>query len=433
MIEDFSLFNNFSALLEKIFNKFGISPNMAEKLDSWAYIILLVILATLLSWGLNIIFRIISPRLFKKRENRMVKLLIKHGILSKIAYCFPPVFILPLLPFAYSDYPRLINGVERVCWIYLIISISLFTNYLLRTTWQIMKESNKNNNISIHSLFQLAKGIVITLALIGVVSIIIDKSPANLITGLGAFAAILMLIFKDTILGLVASIQLMQNDIIRKGDWVMADNEKVNGIISDITLNTVKIINFDNSIVTTPPYSLISSTLKNWRAMQESGGRRIMIALTIETSSITATTTEQLHRWSNIELIRHYIKIKEQDRVEEKVCNTNNPRGTVNGTIDTNLGVFRAYTQLYINSHPLIKRDMLNMVRLLEPTDNGIPFQIYCFTSLTEWKSYESVRSEITEHIISSSQIFDIRLYQNASGYHYISSAYIGIGKNMGQ
>ena len=270
----------------------------------------------------------------------------------------------------------------------------------------------------------------IILALIVVVSIVIDKSPMNLITGLGAFAAVLMLVFKDTILGLVAGVQLMQNDVVRKGDWITTSDEKVNGIVEDITLNTVKVRNYDNTILTVPPYLLISSTLQNWRAMQESGGRRILVTFVIEVGSIITLSDEQLKGWERVELLSDFIAKKRADRVESSEISIG-AKDAVYGSIDTNLGLFRAYSQLYINSLSTVNKSMLSMVRLLDPCENGIPIQTYCFSLVTDWKGYEAVRSGITEHLFSASKMFGLRVFQNASGYHYLSEAYITVGKNI--
>ena len=309
----------------------------------------------------------------------------------------------------------------------MVISFAIFLNYLLGIVWHILNEGERSKNIPLHGLIQLVKGVVLVLSFIIVLSIIIDKSPLTLITGLGAFAAVLMLVFKDTILGLVAGVQLMQNDVVRKGDWITTSDEKVNGIIEDITLNTVKVRNFDNTIVTVPPYLLISSTLQNWRAMRESGGRRIHITFIVEGESIQCLSPEQLNWWSRFDMLRDFITIKEQERGGERSAMLQG----IYGTIDTNLGLFRAYIQLYINQHELLNKSMLSMVRVLDPTPNGIPLQVYCFTVVTEWKGYEAVRSEITEYIYSVSRVFGLRIFQNASGYHYLSEAYITVGKNI--
>lgn len=430
MTEDFSFFHSFVSVLKSLFEKLNLPSEMVEKVDCWLFVLALLLVAILFSWILHLVIRFLIPRLFKRAEGRVLKLLIKHKAISKLTYVLPPIFVLPFLPLAYDDYPKFIAITERIFWIYLIISFTLYLNYLLGLLWHILSEGERNKNIPLHSLLQLIKGIVLILGVVVVVSILIGKSPLNLITGLGAFAAVLMLIFKDTILGLVAGVQLMQNDVVRKGDWITTADEKVNGIIEDITLNTVKVRNFDNTIVTIPPYELISSTLQNWRAMQESGGRRILVTFTIEPSSVFLLSDDKLDEWKRVSILSDFIKLKEQERVEVTALNEGS-RGEVYGTIDTNLGLFRAYLQLYINSLQIINHSMLSMVRLLDVTENGIPLQLYCFSTITEWKGYEAVRSEITEHICSMSRIFGLRIFQNASGYHYLAEAYITVGKNI--
>lgn len=427
MSEESSFFNSFSSVVKTIFESVGISTRIAEEFECWIFILFLLIASILLSWLLHIFIEFIVPRLLKRGKGWVIRLLLKHNTLSKFVYVLPPVFILPFLPLAYNEYPKFISIIEHICWIYMVISFAIFLNYLLGIVWHILNEGERSKNIPLHGLIQLVKGVVLVLSFIIVLSIIIDKSPLTLITGLGAFAAVLMLVFKDTILGLVAGVQLMQNDVVRKGDWITTSDEKVNGIIEDITLNTVKVRNFDNTIVTVPPYLLISSTLQNWRAMRESGGRRINITFIVEGGSIQCLSPEQLNWWSRFDMLRDFITIKEQERGGERSAMLQG----IYGTIDTNLGLFRAYIQLYINQHQLLNKSMLSMVRVLDPTPNGIPLQVYCFTVVTEWKGYEAVRSEITEYIYSVSRVFGLRIFQNASGYHYLSEAYITVGKNI--
>ncbi|MBR4119711.1 MAG: mechanosensitive ion channel [Bacteroidales bacterium] len=429
MREESSFFNSFNSVVRTIFESLGISPNVAEEFECWIFILFLFLVSIFLSWLLHLLIIFLVPRILKRVKGRVVKLLFKHNTFSKLVYVFPPIFILPFLPFASDDYPKFISITERICWIYLIASFTIYLNYLLGIIWHILNEGEKGKNIPLHGLIQLVKGVILVLGFMIILSIIIDKSPLTLITGLGAFAAVLMLVFKDTILGLVAGVQLMQNDVVRKGDWITTPDEKVNGIIEDITLNTVKVRNFDNTIVTVPPYLLISSTLQNWRAMKESGGRRIKITFIVEGESIQPISLEQLNCWRRFDILSDFIDLKEKERRGEVGVMS----GDIYGTIDTNLGLFRAYIQLYINQHQLLSKSMLSMVRILDPTENGIPLQVYCFSVITEWKGYEAVRSEITEYLYSVSRMFGLRIFQNASGYHYLSEAYITIGKNIPQ
>ena len=427
MREESSFFNSFNSVVRTIFESLGISPNVAEEFECWIFMLFLFLVSIFLSWLLRILLIFVFSRIFKRAKGRVVKLLFKRDTFSKLVYVFPPIFILPFLPFASDDYPKFISITERICWIYLIASFTIYLNYLLGIIWHILNEGEKGKNIPLHGLIQLVKGVILVLGFMIILSIIIDKSPLTLITGLGAFAAVLMLVFKDTILGLVAGVQLMQNDVVRKGDWITTADRNVNGIIEDITLNTVKVRNFDNTIVTVPPYALISSTVQNWRAMQESAGRRIMITVTIEEESIKGLSLQQLSSWKRFDILRDFINLKEQERRGQRVRKPQD----IYGTIDTNLGLFRAYIQLYINQHQLLNKSMLSMVRILDPTENGVPLQVYCFTVITEWKGYEAVRSEITEYVYSVSRMFELRIFQNASGYHYLSEAYITVGKNI--
>ena len=432
MQEVFSISDKLTTFIEDLFRRWGFTTDFANKADGWIFVLILIILSFLLSWLLKFIIHRISIVILKRRKATVLKTLAQNNIFARLIYVLPPILILSFLPLIYDDdYPKFIKFLERICWIYFVISFSIYINYILGVVWKILEAKEHTKNIPMHGLLQLFRGIVITLMLIIVVSIIINKSPINLITGLGAFAAVLMLVFKDTILGLVAGVQLSQNDVLRKGDWITADNEKVNGIVLDITLNTVKVRNFDHTIVTIPPYSLISEPMQNWRAMQQSGGRRIRVAVMIEASTIKPLSDEQLDDIKRVDILKDYIIQKEKDREEGIEMNTNNSKGLVNGTIDTNLGLFRAYVQLYAESHSLINKTLMCMVRLLPPADNGVPLELYCFTSITEWKAYESVKSEITEHICSSAPMFGLRIFQNASGYHYIAPAYITTGKNL--
>lgn len=228
-------------------------------------------------------------------------------------------------------------------------------------------------NRPMKGLVQIIKGIIIGLGVIVSVSILLNSTPMHLLTGLGAFAAVLMLVFKDSILGFVAGVQLSQNDMVRNGDWIVVPNTPVNGVIIDVSLNTVKVQNFDNTIVTVPPYSLISGSFQNWRGMSESGGRRIMRSYTVDVDTIRFCTPEMLEDLKSIPYLKEYIDKKEAQQANNEVQNTDNKDGLVNGTIETNLGLFRAYMTLYYNTIRLSIKSLPLLVRTLNPTDNGLP------------------------------------------------------------
>ena len=250
--------------------------------------------------------------------------------------------------------------------------------------------------------------------------------------GLGAFAAVLMLIFKDTILGFVAGVLLSENDMVHIGDWIEMPQNNVNGVVMDITLNIVKVQNFDNTIVTIPPYSLVSGSFINWRGMTESGGRRIMREYALKLDYIQPCTPEFLEKMKKFDAdLADFITEKQKQAAEGKVANTDNPAGLVNGTIDTNVGLLRAYMTLYLKRHPFISKDLLLMVRTLAPTENGLPVQIYCFSSNKNWPSYESIQAEIMEHFVSVLPEFGLYPFQNPTARDYVISGLIESGKDL--
>ena len=242
------------------------------------------------------------------------------------------------------------------------------------------------------------------------ISMLTNRSPFYLIGGLGAFAAVLMLVFKDTITGFVGGILLLENDMMRLGDWIEIPGTAINGVVVDMSLTIVKVMNFDNTIVTIPPYSLISGSFVNWRSMSESGGRRIMRGYTIKIDNIRRCTPDFLERIKALspEMQRFISAMQgggEGLSAEERMY----------GSIDTNLGLFRAYATYYLKAHPMLNKDMLIMVRTLVPTENGVPLQIYCFSGDTVWSHYESIQSEIMEHFAAVLPHFELLPFQASS------------------
>ena len=267
-------------------------------------------------------------------------------------------------------------------------------------------------NHPLKGLPQIAKGLVWLFGIIIIISFLVNKSPLALFTGLGAFAAVVMLVFKDSILGLVAGVQLSQNDMLRVGDWIIVPGTIANGIVADVSLTVVKVRNWDNTLAMLPPYTLVSSSFQNWRTMYESGHRQINRSCNISISSVHAPTQSLLEKLCSIDILSQYITTKLQQEQNGIVENTRNSLGLVNGSIDTNLGLFRAYLTLYLHQHPFVAQDAFLIVNELEPTPQGIPIRIYCYTNVTDWVSHESVQSEIFEHLALMAPRFELELYQ---------------------
>ena len=233
-------------------------------------------------------------------------------------------------------------------------------------------------------------------------------------------AAVLMLVFKDTILGFVASIQLSANKMVVPGDWIEMPSHNADGDVLDISLNTVKVQNWDKTITTIPTYALVSESFRNWKGMEESGGRRIKRSVTIDMKSIKFCTPEMIKKFKKIQILHDYIEKKEKELNEHNKKYEIDNSVLVNGRRMTNIGVFRAYIVSYLHNHPEINNEMTSMVRQLEPTDKGLPLQIYVFSSDKRWVYYEKIQSDIFDHILAVAPEFDLRVFQNPSGYDVV-------------
>ena len=265
-------------------------------------------------------------------------------------------------------------------------------NVILKATYELLYSKVKYRKTSLKGGFQIMQIIMFFIGGIIIVAILMDKSPAKLLTGLGAFAAVLSFIFKDTILGFVSGIQLSSNDMVRPGDWIVVPGTLANGVVTDISLITVKVQNFDNTIVTVPTYSLVTTSFQNWRGMDESGGRRMTVNLNIDMDYVHFCTPDELASYNSlIQLPAHSENI-------------------------TNLELYRIYLATYIHRHPGINNSILTMVRYMDPTSTGLPVQIYCFTRNKSWVIYEGVKSQITEHAIAVAPQFGLKIFNWGEG-----------------
>lgn len=417
--------------IKTLLRNVGVEPENADKLEGWIYVAAIVLIAFAVAFVLRIVVHRVLVSFAEHHGNNTIKVLIQRKVFARATYVLPPLIMISLIPLAHDEYPRFIDNVERICWLYFVISVLVYSNFFISALWRILSVSEANRTRPLHGVLQLVRGIVAGIGGIIIVAILLDKSPMKLITGLGAFAAVLMLVFKDSIIGFVSGVQLSQNDIIRKGDWIITADGMVNGHVLDITLNTVKVRNFDNTVITLPPYSLISQPVQNWRGMEESGGRRIKFSVNVDTDSIVAMSPELFAAIGRVDLLKGFIV---KNNLSADVADFG-MKGWgddgVFGSTASNLGMFRAYISLYLASNPYISRELMVMTRLLQPTDNGVPLEVYCFSADKVWKEYEAIKSEIIERVFSSAALFRLRLYQNASGIDYLAAAYITAGKQV--
>lgn len=393
----------------------GIPNIVVQQVDKIIYMMLILLVAFLAGRVTHLISARVIARIQKHKQFTVLGKLVEFDVLKRLSSMVSPLVVLFLLPMAFTKGSALMMLVENITWIYFTITIMLLLNALLSSLGGVAYSNKKYHDKPIKGFVQIAKIVVYLIAAIVIISILTNKSPFYLIGGLGAFAAVLMLVFKDTILGFVGGILLLENDMVRLGDWIEMPGSAINGVVVDMSLTIVKVRNFDNTIVTIPPYSLISGSFINWRGMSESGGRRIMRGYTIKTDNIRTCSEAFLNRMRSFSSeMERFIDIMSVDAGD---VGSETSEEAMYGTIDTNLGLFRAYVTYYLKNHPLLRKDMLVMVRTLSPTEYGLPLQIYCFTSDTDWSHYESIQSGIMEHLAAAMPAFDLIPYQSSSSH----------------
>ncbi|WP_337048533.1 mechanosensitive ion channel family protein [Serratia fonticola] len=299
-------------------------------------------------------------------------------------------------------------------WILLFSLLTLFS--LLDTLLALMRQSPLANQLPLRGIFQGVKLVAAIFIGIMIISLLMGRSPLLLLSGLGAMTAVLMLVFKDPILGLVAGIQLSANDMLKIGDWLEMPKYGADGAVTDIGLTTVKVRNWDNTVTTIPTYALISDSFKNWRSMSESGGRRIKRSINIDTTSVHFLTSEEQERLNRNPLLQRYLNDKTQELCKYNQQSEVDLSSPLNGRRLTNVGTLRAYLVAYLRSHPGIHQNMTLMVRQLAPTPEGLPLEIYAFTNTTVWAEYEGIQSDIFDHLLAAIGEFDLRIHQTPSG-----------------
>ena len=393
----------------------GVSKGAVEQYDT--LIISAIVIITAIA-AMEIAYRIslfAIRRIVKRKQYNFLSQILKGKRLRKVAHLLVPITIYALLPITIAPGSIVLHYIELAVSIYYILAMVMATIAILSALGDSAFNNSKFHDRPVKGFIQVGKIIVILVAAIVTISILTNKSPLYLIGGLSAFAAVLMLIAKDSIMGFVGGFLLLENDMVRLGDWIEIPGTSINGNVFDISLTIVKVRNWDNTIATIPPYTLINGTFINWRGMSESGGRRIARGYTVKLDNIKPCSEGMLRRVRKLDKeLANYIARKTEQALDGKTANTANPDGLMNGTIDTNAGLFRAYAEMYLRRHPLIRKDMLVMVRTLEPNETGLPMQFYCFTTTTEWVDYESIQSEIMEHFASVMPLFELYPFQTA-------------------
>ena len=387
-------------------------------------IVSVLVLAWLANWiAKRIIIRALRHVAIRSRTSRD-DVLVRHRVFLRLSHFAPAVVIYLMAPMVFVD-KTAVTVMQGIAQIYMVLMGWFVIDALLNAAVEIYRTFEFSRRVPIRGFIQVAKILLFLTGLIIILSVLLKKDPTKLLTGMGAMTAILMLVFKDSILGFVAGIQLSVNKMVHIGDWIEMPKFGADGDIIDISLTTVKVQNWDKTISTIPAYALISDSFKNWRGMQESQGRRIKRNIYIDMNSICFCDPDMIKRFQCFQYIEGYITEKRKDIEAWNRENKVNPAERVNGRRLTNIGTFRAYLVAYLKHHPQISSGMTFLVRHLEPTAQGLPIQIYVFSSDKVWANYEAIQADIFDHILAVIPEFGLRVYQRPSG---ADLQHLGIG-----
>lgn len=399
-------------LLHDYLLKTGMGEGLASYLNLGLMLVIVLVVAFFLDLVIWKLLRAISVRLARKTKNNFDNYLVNHRVPRSIAHIFPLLFLFEFIPIVFLDFAYAESIALKIIKILFVLQTLAVFRRFFKSTNDYLRTLPKFKDKPISSYMQVFMIFAWIVGILTVFAIVTETTVWKFFTALGAASAVVLLIFKDSILGFVASIQVTINDMVRIGDWITFEKYGADGDVIEITLATVKVQNFDKTITTIPTYALISDSFKNWRGMQVSGGRRIKRALIIRQKSIRYLTPEDVESLKNIQLITEYITHR-----SEQINNYNQDNGInkallVNGRNLTNFGVFRKYVSTYLEKHSAINKGMTLMVRQLEPTTQGIPLEIYAFSADKRWENYEYVMADIFDHLLAALPYFSLELFE---------------------
>ncbi len=395
----------------------GLSASKADQLDQFILFALLLLIAFGVDFICRFILLHIVSALVKRTRVTWDDILFDRSVLIRLSRMVAPLVLSLTIPMAFAGVESFgLLLISRLCNVLILITFLNFINALLRAIYTVYNSKEQFRDRPLKGLLQTAQVALWFIGGIVIIATLLGKSPLSLLAGLGASAAILMLVFKDSIMGVVSGVQLSANDMLKVGDWIAMPKYGADGTVIEVTLNTVKVRNWDNTITTIPPYLLVSDSFQNWRGMQESGGRRVKRSVNIDMNSVRFCTPEMLDKYRKIKLLADYI-----DQTEKVIKDYNEAQQIdnsvlVNGRRQTNLGVFRAYLNAYLHNLPTVNDEMTILVRHLQPTDHGIPVELYFFTRTTDWAPYEQIQADVFDHLLAIVPEFDLRVFQSPTG-----------------
>jgi len=411
--------STFGLKLKELLIDWGLSEQYASIAKSFIVVAVIIMLA-LLSYIITnrIIFRAVGKLIHRTKFN-WDDIIFDQTIFGRLAHLVPAIIIYYYAKIGLSDFPNTASLIQSAAYVYMIFAGMFVLDKLLTNLHSAYLTLSISTERPIKGYMQTLKIIIYAVGTIFIVSVLVGKSPGALLASLGAIAAILILVFKDTILGFVSSIQLSANQMVKPGDWISMPSRNADGTVLEITLNTVKVQNWDKTISTIPTYALISESFQNWKGMEDSKGRRIARSVFIDVKTIKFCDLSMLEKFEKIKLIKEYIqtKQKEIEKHNEEMGLEENDR--VSRRNLTNVGVFRKYMEMYLDNHPKIHKNKppyITLVRHLQPTEKGLPIQIYCFSKEQAWGDYEQIQADIFDHILAVVPEFKLNIFQNPSG-----------------
>jgi miniconductance mechanosensitive channel len=396
----------------EILKNFDCNETFAVYTNLFVNIAVLILVSFLLDFIFKKIFIIILAIFAARTKSTFDDFLVANKTAKYIAHLVPLLFIYKTVPIILHDFTYWEGIFEKGVKIYIIILSLWITRSVFNALKDFLKEQPRFSDKPIDSYIQVIMIVLWAFGITSFIMILFDTNAKTLFTTFGAISALIILIFKDTILGFVASIQVSVNDMVRIGDWITSDKFGADGDVIEINLATVKVRNFDNTTTTIPTYSLITDSFKNWRGMLKSDGRRIKRHVLIKANSVRFIDVNELEKFKQIQHLTNYIEHRQSDIDKFNQNNNVDKSVIVNGRNLTNLGLFRKYINQYIQSHPGINKDMMLMVRHLQPTEKGIPLEIYCFSKDKTWVSYEHIMADIFDHILASVKYFDLEIFE---------------------
>ena len=396
--------------------KLGVSPETATKTVGMADFFMVLLIGIIIYYICKFFIVRILKRIAVRTASIWDDALLEHKVFQRMAFLVPGILVYQTIPVTLDDFAGLIPAALKITNLYIVVVFMLIINSFLNAVFAMYQKSEFALYHPIKGYIQIGKIVVYIIVFLLIISLLFNQSPLYMLTGLGAFSAVLLLIFKDPILGFVGGIQLSANDMVRQGDWISMPKFGADGTVLEISLTTVKVQNFDNTISTLPTYSLVSESFQNFRGMKDSGVRRMKRSISIDMSSVKFCTQTMLDKFRKINILQEYI-----DRTEAELENYNTENEVdntvfINGRRQTNIGVFRAYLEEYLAHHSQVDNSSDLLVRQLQPNSSGIPIEIYAFTLETEFIKYEKVQSDIFDHILAIVPQFELRVFQSPTG-----------------